>query len=241
MGFHTPPPQGTPVLRCHALTKYYGRQLALRSIDLELPEGKIIGLLGPNGSGKTTLLKTVAGLLTPTSGEVAVDGYPIGMESRARVAYLPERNSLPLSYTIAQTVRYFADFFADFDTARAEDMLQRLGVDMSRRIKHLSKGTKEKVQLVMVMARRARLYLLDEPISGVDPAAREYILDTIVSAQDPEATILISTHLIADIESIMDGFVVLKEGVVQSSGTPQGLREHTGQSVDEYFREVFRC
>lgn len=230
-----------PVLQCRQLAKVYGYRPALRGLDLELPEGKIIGLLGPNGSGKTTLIKIIAGLLTPSSGSVTVDGLPIGTETRARVAYLPERNSLPLHMTVAQAVRYFADFFPDFDTARAEDMLTRLGVEPNVRIRHMSKGTKEKVQLVLVMARRARLYLLDEPISGVDPAARDYILDTILSVHASDATIVISTHLIADIENVMDGFVLLKDGQIQSSGTPQGLREHTGKSVDEYFREVFRC
>ncbi len=230
-----------PVLQCRQLVKRYGSKTALQGVDLSVPEGKIIGLLGPNGSGKTTLMKIIAGLLTATEGDVRVDGYPIGVDSRTRVAYLPDRNSLPSHMTVLQAMEYFADFFADFDMAHAKDMVDRLGVDPKARISRLSKGTKEKVQLVLVMARRARIYLLDEPLSGVDPAAREYILQTIVSAHDPQTSILISTHLISDIEGIMDGFALLKDGSIYASGTPQGLKDHTGKTVDEYFREVFRC
>lgn len=238
---HELPSQPSALLAVHDLHKSYGDVAALSGVELTVPRGKIIGLLGPNGSGKTTLIKIVAGLLRPTRGEVSVCGLSIGAESKAHVAYLPERCSLPQHLTVSETVAYMADFFADFDLAKATDMLNRLGVPPTARIRHLSKGTKEKVQLVMVMARRASLFLLDEPISGVDPAARDYILETILSAKAPDATILISTHLIADIEGIMDGFILLKSGKVHSVGTPQGLAEQTGKTVDEYFREVFRC
>lgn len=229
------------VVRTAGLGKRFGQTQALDGVELTLPRGRVIGLLGPNGSGKTTLMKLIAGLLQPTEGDVRVCGLPVGHESKALVAYLPDRLSLPAHMTVEQTVSYLSDFFADFDAEAARAMLADLGVPMDRRIRHLSKGTKEKVQLVTVMARRATLFLLDEPISGVDPAARDYILRTILTRRSPDATILISTHLIADIEGIMDGFVLLKGGKLHSAGTPEGLMAETGLTVDEYFREVFRC
>lgn len=237
----TPQAEEECVVRAEQLGKRYGNVQALEDVGLTLPRGRVIGLLGPNGSGKSTLIKLIAGLIQPTAGEVRVCGLPIGHESKARVAYLPDRPSLPQHMTVEQTLALLSDFFADFDTEAARAMLEDLGVPMDRRIRHLSKGTKEKVQLVTVMARRATLFLLDEPISGVDPAAREYILRTILTRRSPDATILISTHLIADIEGVMDGFVLLKEGRLHSVGTPEGLLRETGKSVDEYFREVFRC
>lgn len=229
------------VLTVSSLVKKYGAFTAIDGISFNLPAGRIIGLLGPNGSGKTTFIKSVAGLLTPTSGEITVAGHPIGVESRAAVSYLPERNSIPEYFTVKQTVTYFEDFFSDFDRGRAEDMLSRLGVPDDAKIKNLSKGTKEKVQLVMVMSRRARLYLLDEPISGVDPAARDYIISTILSCYSKDSSVIISTHLIADIENVMDGFIFIKQGKIACIGTPDGLTKSTGKTVDEYFREVFRC
>ncbi len=229
------------ILSCKDLTKNYGRTVALRGITLDIPAGKIIGLLGPNGSGKTTFIKIVAGLLQADGGTVTVDGMPIGADTKARVAYLPERNSIPDYMTVGDAVDYYADFFPDFDRARAMSMLSDLGVEPAYYIRALSKGTKEKVQLVMVMARRARLYLLDEPISGVDPAARDYIIDTILQNYSPTSSVIISTHLIADIESVMHGFVLIRDGRIRSAGTPRGLLEQTGKSVDAYFREVFRC
>ncbi len=232
---------GNVILSCNELCKSYGDIKALSGITFDIPEGKIIGLLGPNGSGKTTFIKIVAGLLTADAGTVTVDGLDIGPESKARVAYLPERNSIPEHYTVTDAIDFYADFFADFDRIRAEQMLSDLGVNSRMKIKSLSKGTKEKVQLVMVMARRARLYILDEPISGVDPAARDYIIDTILKNYSPRSSVIISTHLISDIEKAMDGFIFLKYGKIACIGTPEGLKKSLGKSVDEYFREVFRC
>ncbi len=233
--------EAAPVLEVSHLTKKYGNFLALDDVSFEIPRGKIIGFLGPNGSGKTTCIKIVAGLLTASSGTVRVNGIPVGEATKARVAYLPERNSIPEHFRVAEAVDYYADFFADFDRNRAVSMLESLGVDPNFIIKNLSKGTKEKVQLVMVMSRRADIYLLDEPISGVDPAARDFIIETILSVYSPESSVLISTHLISDIESVMHGFLLLKNGKIHSIGTPEGLKEKTGKTVDEYFREVFRC
>ena len=229
------------ILRCENLSKSYGDVKALSGITFEIPEGKIIGLLGPNGSGKTTFIKTVAGLLTADEGRVTVDGHDIGVESKALVAYLPERNSIPEHFTVGEAVDFYKEFFRDFDKERAEEMLRALRVEKKLRIKSLSKGTKEKVQLVMVMARRARLYILDEPISGVDPAARDYIIETIINNYSPTSSVIISTHLISDIEKVMDGFIFLKCGKIACIGTPEGLMNSLGKTVDEYFREVFRC
>ena len=229
------------VLECKDLRKSYGKTVALDGISFKIPKGKIIGLLGPNGSGKTTFIKIVAGLLTSDSGEVTVLGNKIGPVSKSLVSYLPERNSIPEHFTVGEAMEFYADFFTDFDTQRAELMLSALRVEKHLKIKSLSKGTKEKVQLVMVMSRRARLYLLDEPISGVDPAARDYIIDTIINNFDPDASVVISTHLISDIEKVMDGFIFLKYGHIACIGTPKGLEASLGKTVDEYFREVFRC
>ncbi len=229
------------VLHIAGLTKSYGPIRALDGVSFDIPAGKIIGLLGPNGSGKSTLIKIVAGLLTSDAGDVRVLDKPIGVDSKSLVAYLPERNSIPLHFTVGEAVDFYADFFSDFDRNIAEQMLNSLRVEKDFRIKTLSKGTKEKVQLVMVMARRARLYLLDEPISGVDPAARDFIISTILKSYSPSSSVIISTHLISDIEKIMDGFILLKGGRIAGIGTPEGLMESKGQTVDEYFREVFRC
>ncbi len=229
------------LLRVEGLTKSYGDIRALDGVSFDIPAGKIIGLLGPNGSGKSTFIKIVAGLLTADSGEVRVLDKSIGVESKALVAYLPERNSIPLHFTVGEAVNFYGDFFPDFDRTLALNMLSSLRVDPSFRIKTLSKGTREKVQLVMVMARRARIYLLDEPISGVDPAARDFIISTILKNYREDSTVIISTHLITDIEKAMDGFILLKSGKVAGIGTPRGLMETRGQTVDEYFREVFRC
>ena len=228
-------------LECKNLMKYYGPNPALSGINMELPAGKIIGLLGPNGSGKTTLIKLACGLLTPSSGEIRVCGYQPGVESKALVSYLPERTYLPEWMSVTDCLNYFQDFYPDFDYARAVSMLESLHVPADARMKTLSKGTKEKVQLVLVMSRRARLYLLDEPIGGVDPAARDYILNTIITNYCEDSTIVISTHLIADIEKILDEFVFIQNGQIVSYASTDALREDKGKSVDEYFREVFRC
>ena len=230
-----------PAVSCYGLSKQYGAVPALDNLNMELPAGKIVGLLGPNGSGKTTLIKVLAGLLTPTAGEALVYGEKPGTATKAFVSYLPERTYFDPGMKVRECVGLFRDFYRDFDERRAEGLLAALGVPTDRRLKTLSKGTKEKVQLVLVMSRRARLYLLDEPIGGVDPAARELILSTIVTNHDPEATVLISTHLIRDVEPILDGFVFLGGGKCIMSGDAETVRRESGKTLDELFREVFRC
>lgn len=228
-------------LKATKLTKRYPGTTALDGIDLTLPQGKIIGLLGPNGSGKTTLIKLAAGLLTPTGGTLEVCGQAVGTGTKALVSYLPDRPYFPRTMKVEAMMDYFQDFYGDFDRPRAEEMLRALGIDRRLRFRQLSKGTQEKVQLVLVMSRRARLYLLDEPIGGVDPAARDYILNTIITNYDPAATVVISTHLIADVERVLDEFVFLYQGKVLRSGNADEAREDSGKSLDELFREVFKC
>lgn len=229
------------IIECRGLSKYFGMNAALHNVNISLPTGKIIGLLGPNGSGKTTLIKLACGLLTPTDGEILICGYKPGIESKSLVSYLPERTYLPDWMTVLECIEYFKDFYPDFEYDRAVSMLQSLQVPANARMKTLSKGTREKVQLVLVMSRRARLYLLDEPIGGVDPAARDYILGTIIKNYCEESTVLISTHLISDVEKILDEFVFLQNGQIVSYASTDSLREDLGKSIDEYFREVFRC
>ena len=229
------------VLKATGLTKCYGGTRALDGLELELPQGKIVGLLGPNGSGKTTFLKIAAGLLTPSAGELTICGREIGPETKAVVSYLPDKTYLNRQQRITEILEFFQDFYRDFDRERAENMLSALHIDTSARLKTLSKGNQEKVQLVLVMSRRAKLYLLDEPIGGVDPAARDYILNTIITNYDPSATVLISTHLIADVERVQDEFVFLSQGRIVRQGSTDETREETGKSLDELFREVFRC
>ncbi|MCR5716393.1 MAG: ABC transporter ATP-binding protein [Lachnospiraceae bacterium] len=231
------------LLELHQLTKIYDPkdQPALSQIDLTLTGGHIIGLLGPNGSGKTTLIKIVCGLLQPTSGDVLIDGNKVGPKSKSIIAYLPDRTYLNDYMTIRESIEMFMDFYADFDPTRAYEMLANLGIRPDVRLKTLSKGNKEKVQLILVMSRRAKLYILDEPIAGVDPAARDYILRTIISNYDPEASILISTHLIADVEPVLDEVIFLKNGTINLHTSVDAIRETEGKSVDALFREVFRC
>ena len=229
------------VLTATGLTKRYHGNPALDDLTLELPKGRIIGLLGPNGSGKTTFIKLAAGLLTPNSGSITVDGRPVGPETKALVSYLPDRPYFSKSMRVEAQLDFFQDFYADFDRKRAEEMLAALGISQNRRFKSLSKGNQEKVQLVLVMSRRAKLYLLDEPIGGVDPAARDYILNTIITNYDPEASVLISTHLIADVERVLDEFLFLHNGKIVRSGNADEVREETGKSLDQLFREVFQC
>lgn len=232
----------TPVLMCKNLSKSYGSHRVLEGINMSIPSGKIIGLLGPNGCGKSTFLKLVTGLLTPDSGEILICGEPRSEKTNAYVSYLPERTYFERSQTPNEIIKYFADFFPDFNEAAARQMLENLEIDPSRPLRTLSKGTKEKVQLVMVMARKARLYLLDEPIAGVDPAARDYILKTIIANYNPEATIIITTHLIYDIEPVLDDFVFMaKGGEVVCAGNADAVREERGKSLDELFKEVFGC
>ncbi len=229
------------ILECKALTKNYGAKSALDTVDLTIEPGRIVGLLGPNGSGKTTLIKLANGLLTPTSGELLIDGNKPGRATKSIVSYLPDRNTLPGWMTVAQTLDYYEDFYADFRRGLAESMLLNLGLDRAQRVKTLSKGMREKVQLILTMSRQARLYLLDEPIGGVDPATRDYILRTIISNYSEDAAVVISTHLIADVEQVLDEVVFLREGKVMLHESVETIRDEKGKSVDELFREVFRC
>ena len=228
------------ILRCEKLTKKYGNTTALCGLDLSLESGKIVGLLGPNGSGKTTLIKLINGLLTPDAGNIYVGGHTPGVESKTLVAYLPDNIYLNSWMTVRQIVEYFADFFADFRTPLAYEMLERLGISPEKRLKSLSKGNKEKVCLILVMSRAAKLYVLDEPIAGVDPAARDYVISTIIQNYDPEATVLISTHLISDIEEILDEVIFIREGQITLHKTVDAIREEHQKSVDELFREVYK-
>ena len=230
-----------PLLEIRNLTKIYSNIQALNDISLTLERGRIVGLLGPNGSGKTTLIKLIAGLLTPTHGDIFINGYRPGKESKAMISYLPDRTYLNDWMRVMDIIAFFADFYADFSSAKAYDMLSRLQIDPHARLKHLSKGTKEKVQLILVMSRDAKLYILDEPIGGVDPAARDYILHTILANYNEESTILLSTHLIHDIENILDRVVFLKEGRLAMNAPVDDIRMEQGRSVDTLFREVFRC
>ena len=228
-------------LVCEGLSKDYGKVKALDRADLRLEEGRIVGLLGPNGSGKTTLIKLAARLLVPSEGCVKICDEVPSEKTKAIVSYLPDRNFLPEYMNSEELVKMYRDFFADFDENRVYEMLGSLDIDLKMPLRKMSKGTKEKVQLILTMSRRAKLYLLDEPIAGVDPAARDYILRTIISNYDENATVLISTHLIADVENVLDEAIFLKQGrVILHKGIDE-IKESTNKSVDEYFREVFAC
>ena len=223
------------------LTKAFGDLTALDNVTVSLDQGQIVGLLGPNGSGKTTLIKILNGLLQPTSGSVKINGKAPGVETKRSVAYLPDRNALPDYMTSSQLMDVYADFFEDFDRVKAEAMIDDLGIDRSQTMKKMSKGTKEKLQLCLVMARRADVYLLDEPIGGVDPATRDYILRTIISNYNENAVVIISTHLIADVESVLDDVVFIKDGKIVLHRGADEIREEKGESIDKLFREVFKC
>ena len=223
------------------LTKVYGNTLAVNNLNLTIQRGKIIGLLGPNGSGKTTLIKIINGLLTPTAGSILINGMAPGPETKARIAYLPERTYLQSGMKVCDLVDFFEDFYADFDKNRAFSMLSALNIQPTAQLKTLSKGTKEKVQLILVMSRHADLFILDEPIAGVDPAARDYILNTIITNYNENASILLSTHLISDIENILDEVIFIRNGQVITHMPVDRIREEYGQSVDAYFRRVFAC
>ncbi|MBQ9950400.1 MAG: ABC transporter ATP-binding protein [Clostridia bacterium] len=229
------------LVTCRGLCKSYGNTEALSNVDITLQSGRIIGLLGPNGSGKTTLIKLLAGLLTPTSGVASVLGHCVGESTKAMVSYLPERTYFDRAMKVEECIELFSDFYDDFDEQRARSLMARLAVPTDAQFRTLSKGTCEKVQLILVMSRRAKLYLLDEPIGGVDPAARDFILETILSNQNYDSTILISTHLIHDIESVLDEAVFLQSGHVVMHDTADNLRSKYGKSIDDVFREVFRC
>ena len=228
------------LLRCENLTKKYANTTALKGINLTLESGKIVGLLGPNGSGKTTLIKLINGLLTPTEGKVLVNGNAPGVKTKAQVAYLPDNSYLNSWMTVKQIVDYFVDFYADFREELAYEMLKRLGINPEMKLKTLSKGNKEKVCLILVMSRNAKLYVLDEPIAGVDPAARDYVISTIINNYNQDATVLISTHLISDIEQILDEAIFIQNGEILLHKTIDDIREEHAKSVDELFREVFK-
>ena len=229
------------VLECKDLTKHYGNAPALNHVNLAVEPGRIVGLLGPNGSGKTTLIKLANGLLTPSEGEVLVCGMAPGKESHACVSYLPERTCIPTWMSVKQLMDFYGDFYQDFNRKAAEEMLQHLNIRLTQRIKQMSKGNREKVQLIMVMSRAAKLYLLDEPIGGVDPATRDYILSTIITNYNPEAAVIISTHLIADVEKVLDEVIFINQGQVVLQSSVDEIREEKGMSVDALFREVFKC
>ena len=229
------------LLRIEGLSKSYGAKEALKELNLNIGKGKIVGLLGPNGSGKSTLIKIINGLIEPTSGTVTIKGNKPGIESKKIIAYLPERTYLNDWMKVKDLLQFFEDFYEDFDRQRAEDMLLQLKIDINDRLKTMSKGTKEKVQLILVMSRKADLYILDEPIGGVDPAARDYILKTIIKNYTSESSILIATHLIQEIESICDEIIFLAYGSIVLQGSVDEIREERGKSIDALFREEFVC
>lgn len=229
------------ILQCKNLSKRYGAAEALKGIDLELEAGRIVGLLGPNGSGKTTFIKLANGLLKPSEGEILIDGNSPGKETKAEVAYLPDRDFLPDYMSVSQLIKYYSDFFDDMNMAKAEEMLRSLDLDKDMKLKKMSKGTREKVQLILTMSRDAKVYFLDEPIAGVDPAARDYILRTIITNYNPDALVVISTHLIADVENVLDEVVFIKEGKIVLHKEADAIREEEAKSIDGLFREVFKC
>ncbi len=231
-----------PLIECADLCKSYpGKPMALYGLNLKIYGGRTVGLLGPNGSGKTTFLKMAAGLLTPTSGSILINGFKPGIQSKSFVSYLPERTYLNSWMRVCDIISFFSDFYDDFNADKAYGMLSRLNITPKSKLKTMSKGTKEKVQLILVMSREADVYLLDEPIGGVDPAARDYILDTIISCRRPDSALIISTHLITDIERILDDALFLSNGTVTLAGEAEQLRQEHGKTLDEIFREVFRC
>lgn len=229
------------ILECNNLSKNYGAKAALKNVNLTVEAGQIVGLLGPNGSGKTTLIKLINGLLQPSSGTIRINGIKPGMETKAMVSYLSDKNYLSDWMKVEDIVNMFADFYADFSREKAISMLKDLNIDYKQKFKTLSKGTKEKVQLILVMAREAKLYILDEPIAGVDPAARDYILRTILQNYNPEATVIISTHLIQDVEQIFDSVIFINSGEITLQETVDDIRFKFNKSVDQLFREVFKC
>jgi ABC-2 type transport system ATP-binding protein len=229
------------LLECYGISKAYPQTLALNCTNLSVESGRIVGLLGPNGSGKTTLIKMISGILTPSSGQILINGKPVGLETKPMVSYLPERTYLNDWMKVSDIIQFFRDFYTNFNPEKAYQMLEKLNINPTDRLKTMSKGTKEKVQLILVMSREADLYLLDEPIGGVDPAARDYILNTIISNYNQNATVIISTHLIADIEKILDDVIFINQGNIVLTSSVDEIREKTGKSIDAFFREEFRC
>ena len=230
-----------PTWECKSLCKRYGNVQALDNVSFEVEPGRVVGLLGPNGSGKTTLIKLANGLLTPTGGELLINGQKPGKATRAQVSYLPDRPCLPEWMSAEKLLDMFTDFYGDFQRDKAQEMLEKLGIDPKQKIKQMSKGTREKVQLIVTMSRAAMLYLLDEPIGGVDPATRDYILSTIIGNYNPEAAVVISTHLISDVEKVLDEVIFINQGHVVLQSSVDEIREEKGMSVDALFREVFKC
>lgn len=229
------------LLEIKNLYKNYGEKQVLNNITLTVPRGKIIGLLGKNGTGKTTLIKLINGLLTPTEGEIIFEGEKIGAQSKLNIAYLPERTYLDKSMTINETLKFFKEFYSNFDIDKAKDLLKKLDLDENQKIIKMSKGMQEKVQLVLVMSRKADLYILDEPLGGVDPATRDYILDTILTNFNEGASIIISTHLISDIERILDEVIFIDKGEIKLISDADELRNKENASIDEIFRRMFKC
>ena len=229
------------LLQCLGLNKSFGEKQILKNINLTIPRGKIIGLLGKNGSGKSTLIKLINDLLTITSGEILINGKPVGVQSKKIIAYLPERTYLEKGMTVEITVQYFAEFYDNFDSEKAYKLLSDLGLDTKQKLAKMSKGMQEKVQLVLVMSRKAELYILDEPLGGVDPATRDYILDTILTNFNEGASVIISTHLISDIERILDNVIFINDGEVVLTAEADELRNREDASIDEIFRRMFKC
>ncbi len=231
----------SPIIECKNLTKLYGKKIALNDISFSIGRGKITGIMGVNGSGKTTLMKMIAGLLVPTSGSVKVCGKPIGIASKQIVSYLPEKTYLNEWSKVKDTISFFKDFYKDFNEAKAYDMLKRLNVNTNEKLLTMSKGTKEKLQLILVMSREAQVYLLDEPICGVDPATRDYIIRTIISNYSENSGVIISTHLISDIENILDDVLILENGSIKIFSSADEIRQKYNKSIDNIFREMFKC
>lgn len=229
------------LLQCSNLTKFFGKKEAISNLTLSIESGRIIGLLGPNGSGKTTFIKLANGLLTPTSGTITINGLPIGPKTKQKVSYLPERTYLNNWMKVSEIIEFFHTFYDNFDKNKAYEMLKRLQINPEDKLKTMSKGTKEKVQLILVMSRNADLYFLDEPIGGVDPAARDYILSTIIGSYNPSGSILISTHLISDIEQILDDVIFIQNGHLMQMASVDDICSQEGKSIDTIFREVFKC
>lgn len=229
------------LVQCKNLTVKYGKKVALENFSIELQEGRIIGILGPNGSGKTTLIKTLSGLISKAEGEIVIAGKNIGIDTKKVVSYLPERPYFPSSMKVKEMINFFSDFYDDFQPQTAYEMLERLDISADDKIKSLSKGTREKVQLVLVMSRKARVYLLDEPMGGVDPAARDYILRTILTNYSEDASVIISTHLIQDVEQVLDDVIFIKNGKLALFKSADEIREENEKSIDGLFREVFAC
>ncbi len=229
------------LLKCVNLNKNFGQKQIIKNINLTIPRGKIIGLLGKNGTGKSTLIKLINDLLTPTAGEILINGEHIGINSKKIISYLPERTYLDKSMTVNQVLEYFKDFYDNFDIKKAKKLLKELDLDLETKLSKMSKGMQEKVQLVLVMSRKADLYILDEPLGGVDPATRDYILDTILSNFNEGASVIISTHLIADIERILDEVIFIDKGEIILTSDSDELRKKENGSIDEIFRRMFKC